>query len=101
MPIDTDSTHMAEAPQDLRALEVELANVLVECLNLEVEVSDIDPSAPLYGDGIGLDSIDILELALEVSQRYGFQLRADDEDNHRIFQSLSSLAAHVARQRTK
>ena len=50
------------------------------------------PDAPLYGEGLGLDSIDILEVALVVSQRYGFQLRSDDEDNVRIFRSLASLA---------
>jgi acyl carrier protein len=85
--------------QDLAALERELAAVLVEALNLEVAPADIDPAAPLYGDGLGLDSIDILEVALEVSHRYGFQLRSDDENNHLIFQSLRSLAAHVAQHR--
>jgi acyl carrier protein len=55
----------------------------------------------LYGDGLGLDSIDILELALVVSKRYGFQLRADDEDNLRIFLSLRSLSDYIRTQRTK
>lgn len=82
------------------ALESELAALLVEALNLEIAPADVDPTAPLYGEGLGLDSIDILELALEVSRRYGFQLRSDDENNHRIFQSLRSLAAHVAQHRT-
>ncbi|WP_284616928.1 phosphopantetheine-binding protein [Aquabacterium humicola] len=82
------------------ALEAELAALLVEALNLEVQPADIDPTAPLYGDGLGLDSIDILELALEVSRRYGFQLRSDDQNNHLIFQSLRSLAGHVATHRT-
>jgi acyl carrier protein len=82
------------------ALEAELAALLVEALNLEVQPAEIDPTAPLYGDGLGLDSIDILELALEVSRRYGFQLRSDDENNHLIFQSLRSLAGHVATHRT-
>ena len=50
----------------------------------------------LYGEGLGLDSIDILEVALVVSQRYGFQLRSDDEDNIRIFTSLASLTDHIA-----
>ena len=63
--------------------------------------AEIDPSASLFNEGLGLDSIDVLELALEVSQRYGMQLRADDENNHAIFQSLRSLAAHVAQHRTK
>ena len=83
------------------ALERELAQLLVQALNLEVAAADLDPAVALYGDGLGLDSIDILELALEVSTHYGFQLRADDEDNHHIFQSLRSLAAHVAVHRSK
>jgi acyl carrier protein len=81
-------------------LEQELAALLVQALNLEIAPAEIDPNAPLYGEGLGLDSIDILEVALEVSQRYGFQLRSDDANNQRIFQSLRSLAAHVAQHRT-
>ncbi|MBS0340683.1 MAG: acyl carrier protein [Proteobacteria bacterium] len=81
-------------------LENELAVLLVEALNLEVAAADIAPEAPLYGEGLGLDSIDILEVALEVSRRYGFQLRSDDERNQQIFSSLRSLAAHVAQNRT-
>ena len=91
----------AGEPQSLAPLERELAELLVKALNLEVAVGDIDPVAPLYGDGLGLDSIDILEIALEVSQRYGFELRSDDENNVRIFASLRSLAAHVASHRTR
>ncbi|MEP7281290.1 MAG: phosphopantetheine-binding protein [Rubrivivax sp.] len=98
-PIVSDSA--PDAQQDLGALEGELAILFVEALNLEVKPTEIDPAAPLYGDGLGLDSIDILEVALEVSRRYGFQLRSDDENNQRIFQSLRSLAAHVAQHRTQ
>jgi acyl carrier protein len=88
--------------QDPQALERDLAALFVQSLNLEMAPADIDATAPLFGgDGLGLDSIDILEVALEVSQRYGFQLRSDDENNERIFQNLRSLAAHVAQQRTK
>lgn len=91
----------AAALPDLPALERELAALFVQALNLETAAADIDPATPLFGDGLGLDSIDILEVALEVSHRYGFQLRSDDENNHQIFQSLRSLAAHVAQHRTK
>ena len=80
-------------------LQREVAALLVEALNLDIAPDTIDPQAPLYGDGLGLDSIDILEVALVVSQRYGFQLRSDDEDNVRIFTSLASLADHIASQR--
>ena len=81
-------------------LENELAVLLVDSLNLEVAPSEIVPTAPLYGEGLGLDSIDILEVALEVSRKYGFQLRSDDERNQQIFQSLRSLATHVAQNRS-
>jgi acyl carrier protein len=81
------------------ALQREVAVLLVEALNLDVAPEAIDPQAPLYGEGLGLDSIDILEVALVVSQRYGFQLRSDDEDNVRIFTSLAGLADHIAAHR--
>lgn len=79
----------------------EVAALLVEALNLETAPETIDPQAALYGEGLGLDSIDILEVALVVSQRYGFQLRSDDQDNVRIFTSLASLTDHIAANRTK
>ena len=88
-------------PSDLPSLERELAALFVQALNLETAAEDIDPASPLFGEGLGLDSIDILEVALEVSHRYGFQLRSDDENNHQIFQSLRTLAAHVAQHRTQ
>jgi acyl carrier protein len=87
--------------QDPAALERDLAVLFVQALNLEMKPEDIDPVAPLFGDGLGLDSIDVLEVALEVSQRYGFQLRSDDENNQQIFQHLRSLAAHIAAHRTQ
>ncbi len=73
----------------------EIAALIVTALNLDVAPSEIEPDAPLYVEGLGLDSIDILEVALVVSQRYGFQLKSDDEDNVRIFKSLATLAAHI------
>lgn len=82
------------------ALLSEVADLVVKSLNLEVAPADIQPDEPLYGDGLGLDSIDILEVALVVSKHYGLQLRADHEDNTKIFSSLRSLADHIAAQRT-
>src|SRR5690349_24755040 len=77
-------------------LERDVASMIVTTLNLEsVKPEEIDPAAPLFGAGLGLDSIDALELALEISKRYGFQLRSDDENNVRIFSSLRSLAQHI------
>ena len=95
------STATDDGSPDLAALERELAALFVDALNLDRSAEQIDPTVPLYGDGLGLDSIDILEVALEVSNRYGFQLRSDDVDNEKIFDSLRSLARHVARHRTR
>ncbi len=78
------------------AEESELAELIVKTLNLEVAPSDIDPNAPLYGEGLGLDSIDILEIALAVSQKYGVKLKSDDKNNVQIFTSLRSLNQHIA-----
>lgn len=79
--------------------ERELAELIVTSLNLEIPASDIQPEAPLYGEGLGLDSIDILEIALAVSKRYGVQIRSDDSENVQIFASLRSLNEHVQQQR--
>jgi acyl carrier protein len=97
---DTSTTPAANA-QTPQALEADLAALFVRSLNLEMTAAEIDPTAPLFGDGLGLDSIDILEVALEISQQYGFQLRSDDDNNQKIFQNLRSLAVHVAQHRTK
>lgn len=76
--------------------ELALAQLMVESLNLEeVAAEAIDPEAPLFGAGLGLDSIDALELSLAISKQYGFQLRSDNDDNRRIFGSLRALSAHV------
>lgn len=81
--------------------ETELAELLVESLNLEgVAAPGIDPEAPLFGEGLGLDSIDALELALAISKRYGFQMRSDSDENRRIFSSLRALSEHVQANRT-
>jgi acyl carrier protein len=85
----------------IRDLEREIADLLVQALNLSVAASDIDPAAPLYRDGLGLDSIDILEIALVVSKRYGVEIKADSENNHKIFSSLTALAEFIAARRTK
>jgi acyl carrier protein len=78
-----------------------LAALIVTTLNLETSATDIDPDAPLYREGLGLDSIDILELALAISKTYGVQLRSDDENNLKIFSSLRSLNRHIQQHRTR
>jgi len=89
------------APASAAALVREVASLIVAALNLDVAPADIDPDAPLYGEGLGLDSIDILEIALVVSKQYGVQLRADSEENERIFGSLRQLADYITAHRTK
>ncbi len=86
-------------PQQTDA-ERELAALLVESLNLEdVDPAGIDPEAPLFNEGLGLDSIDALELSLAIGKRYGVQLRSEGEEDRRIFGSLRALSAHVQSQR--
>jgi acyl carrier protein len=84
-----------EQPPSPNAQVLALAELIVGTLNLDVAPETIDPQAPLYGEGLGLDSIDMLEIALAVSQTYGVKLRADDSDNHLIFGSLASLSEHI------
>ena len=79
--------------------EAKLALLIVTTLNLEIEVAEIDPQAPLYGDGLGLDSIDMLEIALAVSKEFGVKLRADDKNNKQIFSSLRSLNDYIHQHR--
>ena len=94
---------MSEAisPEVIEALLPEVAELIVTALNLDMPPSDIEPDAPLFGEGLGLDSIDVLEISLVVSKKYGFQLKSDNEDNLRIFSSLRALTTHIASQRTK
>jgi acyl carrier protein len=82
------------------ALIPEVAELMVTTLNLDMSAADIDPDVPLYDDGLGLDSIDILEVALAISKKYGFQLRADNENNATIYASLRNLVQHIADHRT-
>lgn len=84
----------------LNAMEQELAQLMVESLNLDLEPGAIDRDAPLYREGLGLDSIDLLELSVVISKKYGFQLKSDDPEITRIFSSLKALAEAVAARRT-
>jgi acyl carrier protein len=86
---------------ELTPAELQLAELLVESLNLDgVAAAGIDPEAALFGAGLGLDSIDALELSLAISKQYGFQLRSDNDDNRRIFGSLRALSAHIEQHKT-
>ena len=101
MPDNVSSLRQPAGSAGLESLTRELAGLIVEALNLEVPGGEIAPDQPLYGEGLGLDSIDILEIALVVSKQYGVQLRADSEENTRIFASLRQLAEYVNAHRTK
>ncbi len=87
---------------DERGSEPELARLIVESLHLEgVQPEDIEPDAPLFGAGLGLDSLDMLELSMAIEQKYAVKLRSDDPDNEKIFASLRSLARHVQQHRAR
>ena len=83
-------------------LEHEIAQLIVDSLHIEgVTPEHIDAEAPLFSEGLGLDSIDALELSLAISMRYGFQIKSDDNDNERIFSNLRSLSNHIENHRIK
>jgi len=82
-------------------LKNQIKVAIVRSLKLPIKPEEILNEVPLFGEGLGLDSIDALEIALAVSRRYGFQLRSDDEHNGQIFASLRSLAAHIEKNRVK
>ncbi len=83
-------------------LEHELAELIIGELDItDIEPEDVSAETPLYGEGFGLDSIDILEIALLISKKYGFELRSDNPHNHEIFASLGSLAAFTAENRSR
>ena len=80
--------------------EKEVAELIVESLNLEdVEPSEIEPDEPLFVDGLALDSIDALELALAIAQKYSVQFKADDANVQEVFGSLRTLSAYIAEHR--
>jgi acyl carrier protein len=86
----------------MNELERELAELMIRELNLEdVRIADVSGDTVLYGEGFGLDSIDILEIALLISKKYGFELRSDNPDNKRIFSTLGALAGYVAEHRVR
>lgn len=88
--------------RSLSPFELEVAGLIIETLNLDdVAAEQIEPEAPLFGEGLGLDSIDALELSLMISKRYGIQLRSDDPNNVEIFASLRALAQHIEQHRSQ
>ena len=86
---------------ELSDLDVQVGELIIDTLNLDIEVSNIEPDDYLFGEGLGLDSIDALELAMAISNTYNFQLRSDDANNRKIFRSLRSLSDYIASQTEK
>lgn len=86
---------------DVSPLETEVAKLIVQTLTLKVDPAQIRPEEPLFGDGLGLDSIDALELSLAIFQSYGHQIRSDDPDSVATFASLRSLCQSIEKHRTK
>lgn len=84
---------------DLTSFEQEVGQLIITAVNLDIPVDDIAPEQPLFREGLGLDSIDMLEIALAISKKYGFQLKSDDRNNTQVFSSLRALAAHIANNR--
>ena len=94
-------TNPSSATHANAELELEVAQLIVSALNLEIGPENIESDADLYGEGLGLDSIDILEIALVVSKQYGIQIKTEGGDNFQIFKSLRSLTTYIAENRTK
>jgi acyl carrier protein len=81
---------------ELSPEELEVAQLIIDTLNLEdLSADEIEPTTPLFRDGLGLDSIDALELSLGIKQKYGIQLKADDENINKIFSSLRTLNDYI------
>ncbi len=101
MHLPSNAALRTAAPAGQDPAERELAQLLVTSLQLEVEPGDIAPDERLFGEGLGLDSIDALELSLAISRAYGLELKSDDENNHQIFASLRSLSRHIQSHRAR
>lgn len=89
-------THTGTNKELQTELENQTAQLIIDTLNLDIDIADIDPEDYLFGEGLALDSIDALELAMAITQQFGFQLRSDDSKNREIFRSLRTLAQHIA-----
>ena len=80
--------------------EQKVKEIIVSSLDLEdVSPSDIDTEAPLFGEGLGLDSIDALELGMAIKREFGISFSKDPAENKRVFRSVRTLAAHIMEQK--
>ena len=99
--MDSLNRQLASSSAATTVDELELARLIVTTLELELEPHTVHPTASLFGEGLGLDSIDVLEIALAISRRYGVKLRSDDQESPKIFASLRSLNQHIQANRTR
>ncbi|MEA3405792.1 MAG: phosphopantetheine-binding protein [Pseudomonadota bacterium] len=80
----------------LTSEQLEIAHLIIDAVNLEdIEAEEIDPQAAIFNDGLGLDSIDALEISLELSKKYGVKIKSSDENINQIFSSISTLTDYV------
>jgi acyl carrier protein len=87
------------SPDVISDTESDLAKLIIKTLNLDLDLSEVNAETPIYQDGFGLDSIDILEVSLAISQRYGVKLRSDDKNNTQVFKNLGALSAYIQSQK--
>jgi len=87
---------------NMENLELEIKKLIIDCLNLEDhQPADIDSEAPLFGDGLGLDSIDALELGVALQKKYGLIISSVTKTEGKHFYSVASLVKYVAENKTK
>jgi acyl carrier protein len=95
-----DQTAMEQVAPTRESLERDIAQLIIDTLNLEhLTAADIPVDQPLFGDGLGLDSVDALELALALQKHYAIRIESDVKDARRHFATVASLAAFVETQR--
>ena len=88
------------AGADIKTLEVELKELIVQTLRLEdVQPADINAQDALFYDGLGLDSLDALELGVAISKKYGIKLANDPEENRKVFASVNAMAQFILAQK--
>jgi acyl carrier protein len=86
----------------MNGLEEQIKSIIINSLDLEdIAPEDIDPEAPLFGEGLGLDSIDALELGIAVKKKFNINLSAEDKDNQKHFYSVRTLAEFIAKSKAK
>lgn len=94
-------TEVASVRGSLSAAELELAKLIIASLGLEIQPQEVAPTTSLFGDGLGLDSIDVLEVALAIAKHYGVKLRSDDPESEKVFASLRTLSEYIQARRTR